>query len=166
MIFAIPLLPPAIAALAKAIAFVGTAGLAAWGANEAISAMKKADEEAEAELEDEVDGEVCGKCGEHTLPNNPDDLLEEGWEEEEHRAPNRRRFKNPDTGEVIEFDKGQPDMPGWRGRDHYHRPNPNAQGGKGGAYLDRFGNPVNEGSGASHIPPGTRINNSRSLPTS
>ena len=147
--------------LGSAVGTVAGAAIAVGGAYLAsemlANQMKKADEEASEELDETEDEGACAECGERTLPENPDDLLEEGWEEEEHRAPNRRRFRNPETGETIEFDTGQPGKPGWRGRDHYHRPNPNATGDSD-RYLDRYGNPVPKNSQPSHIPPGTRIN--------
>jgi hypothetical protein len=37
---------------------------------------------------------------------------------------------------------------------HYHQANPAAGKGKAGAYLDRDGKPVHDGSGPSHLLPG------------
>lgn len=56
------------------------------------------------------------------------------------------------TGEIIEFDKGKPGEPGHKGRDHYHRPNPNRTG-RSDWYLDINGNPVSDYSPASHLYP-------------
>jgi hypothetical protein len=92
-----------------------------------------------------------------SLPANPDDLLAQGWNETSHPGAAKlghRTFENPKTGEIIRFDKGRPGEPGFEGKDHYHRPNPNKTG-KHDEYLDLSGNPVARGSGPSHIPPRT-----------
>ncbi len=34
-------------------------------------------------------------------------------------CPNGERWKNP-NGDTLDFHKGQPGKPGWRGRDHWH----------------------------------------------
>lgn len=147
-----------IGAAAGAVAGMIIGGAIGWWVGEQIvNQIQRTNEDADENLDDQEDAGACDECGETELPENPDDLLDEGWVEEETQAPNRRRFRNPETGEELEFDQGQPGSPGWRGRDHYHRPNPNATG-KGDAYLDGNGNPVPRGSGRSHIPPGTTIN--------
>ena len=87
------------------------------------------------------------------LPNNPDDLLKRGWIETTHpdaTGTGHREFENPDTGEKISFDKGRPGQPGFEGRDHYHRLNPNPSS-KRESNLDVHGNPVPRGSKRSHI---------------
>ncbi len=89
-------------------------------------------------------------------PLSPEHLNDD-WEE--ITAPNNssgginRTFKNKNTGEEIGFDKGQPGKGGFKEKDHWHRYNPdwNKKKGKLDFYLDRFGNPVNKGSDASHI---------------
>lgn len=63
------------------------------------------------------------------------------------------QFKNKETGEVVNFDKGRPGETGHEGFDHYHRLNPNSTS-KLDHYLDGQGNPVPKGSDASHIYPG------------
>jgi hypothetical protein len=63
-------------------------------------------------------------------------------------------FENPRTGEIIRFDKGRPGTPGFEGKDHYHRLNPNRTG-RHDEYLDVNGNPVARGSDPSHILPRT-----------
>jgi hypothetical protein len=91
-----------------------------------------------------------------SLPADPDDLLAQGWNETTHpgeAASGRRVFVDPETGQTVEFDKGRPGQPGWRGRDHYHVRNLDAAG-KGDKYLDREGLPVPNGSKQSHLPPG------------
>lgn len=50
MVIALPLVPAALTALGEAVAFVGSAALAAWGATKAITAMQSADAEAERTL--------------------------------------------------------------------------------------------------------------------
>lgn len=147
--------PQAVVCAGVAVAVVGV-GLLAWGGAKLYDHIMRAEETADQDLDSTPDEGSCASCGDRTLPANPDELLGQGWQEEQTRAPNRRRFRNPETGEVLEFDKAQPGKPGWRGRDHYHRPNPDKTG-DGDAYLDRYGNPVRDGSGPSHIPPGTPI---------
>lgn len=89
-------------------------------------------------------------------PANPDDLLKQGWIETsdlEAVKAGRRTFSKPETGEEIAFDRARPGQPGFEGRDHYHRVNPNSVG-KRDANLDASGNPVPRGSKRSHIVPG------------
>ena len=86
------------------------------------------------------------------LPENPDDLLDEGYEETTRPGtPDHiRKFRNPKTGDRIDFNKGKPNAPGWKGEDHWHRYNPNKTG-KRDAMLDKNGNPVPEHLKPSHI---------------
>jgi len=89
------------------------------------------------------------------LPEDPDDLLDDGYEETTHlevQEGGTRTFRNPETGDKVRFDKGDPNEPGWKGKDHWHRYNPNTTG-KGDLYLDKNGNPVPKGSKPSHIEP-------------
>ena len=62
------------------------------------------------------------------------------------------QFKDRETGQIIEYDKGRPNKPGHGAHDHYHRPNPNSTG-KYDEYLDGAGRPVPDGSEASHLYP-------------
>lgn len=91
-----------------------------------------------------------------SLPKNPDRLLEKGWQETTHPGmrdkSNSRDFFDPSTGITVRFDKGKPEAPGFRGKNHYHIENPNRTG-KQDFYLDKDGNPVPKGSNASHIIP-------------
>lgn len=90
------------------------------------------------------------------LPKNPDDLLKQGYNETSHpdAAKNgHRTFENPDTGDKVRFDEGEPGAPGHEGNDHYHRYNPDSNG-KVDQYLDKGGNAVPRGSDASHLYPG------------
>lgn len=146
-----PILPPIGGLIGR---WAGRA-LGSAAAEALANMMDDANEEAEDQSEEDAE-EACTDCGETTLPSDPDDLVDDGWVEEPHPAPNRRRFRNPNTGEVLDFDQGVPGRDGWAGRDHYHRPNPNATG-KGDFNLDHNGNPVPRGSAPSHIPPGTTI---------
>jgi hypothetical protein len=36
-----------------------------------------------------------------------------------HKDPNGERFRHP-SGDVLDFHKGRPGLPGWRGKDHWH----------------------------------------------
>jgi hypothetical protein len=86
-----------------------------------------------------------------SVPASPE-LLGEGWEETTHPNNNSgsKDFKNKKTGEEIRWDPGKEGKPGWEGKDHWHRYNPNSTGKKD-LYLDRSGNAVSRGSEASHI---------------
>ena len=98
---------------------------------------------------------ASGTRGVPRLPANPDDLVAQGWKETSHpaaAAAGRRTFQNPKTGEIVEFDKAKPGATGFRGQDHYHVRNPRATG-KSDYYLDKNGNPVPDGSKASHLSP-------------
>ena len=108
---------------------------------------------------EQQDGEG-GDDGEGTalsdLPANPDDLLQQGWEEisrPEAVAQGHRTFRNKETGLVIRADKGEAGKPGNRARDHYHILNPDKTSNRD-YYLDKNGRPVSRGSDASHISPG------------
>jgi hypothetical protein len=133
----------------------------AVSATSIMSASDKADEDF---ADDETDcTEKCpkeddissdSKARPREFPKNPDDLLDDGYDETTHpKAPEHiRKFRNPETGDEVEFHKGKPNKPGWEGKDHWHRFNPN-QTGKGDAMLDTNGNPVPKGSIPSHIKP-------------
>lgn len=54
------------------------------------------------------------------------------------------------NGITVRFDKGNPNLGGFFGKDHYHILNPNATA-KHDYYLDAFGNPAPKNSKASHI---------------
>ena len=91
------------------------------------------------------------------LPAKPGDLLSQGWKETTHPAAARmghRTFENPKTGEIVRFDRGRPEGPGFEGQDHYHRLNPSSTSNRD-KYLDLNGNPVARGSNPSHIFPRT-----------
>jgi hypothetical protein len=143
-----------------ALAALGPVGLgigAAWLLYDGYQ-LYNAYNESHKETEDKPPEEACGDCGK-SLPENPDELLDEGWEETSHpkeKENGRRRFKNPETGEEIIFDKGKLGQPGWSGRDHYHRPNP-GKTNRHDEYLDKNGRPVRSGSEPSHIPSGTKL---------
>ena len=64
----------------------------------------------------------------------------------------RHKFRDRQTGEIIEYDEAQSGKTGHKGHDHYHRPNPNSTGKKN-YYLDSNGNPVPKGSESSHLYP-------------
>lgn len=104
---------------------------------------------------DEGGRKDSGKESGKDYPENPDDLEGEGYKEISNpKAEEKgiRRFRNPETGDEVEFHKGKPGEPGWRGKDHYHRINPESTGSQD-LYLDKYGNPVPKGSGPSHLEP-------------
>ena len=77
------------------------------------------------------------------------------WEDISH--PNAKEkghpeYKNKKTGEIVRHDIGRPGETGHEAHDHYHRPNPNTMG-RHDRYLDAEGNPVSDGSEASHLYP-------------
>jgi len=128
------------------------------GAAAVMQASKDADEsfsDKEADAAENCPEEATPVTEPREYPENPDELLDEGYEETTHpKAAEKgvRRFKNPDTNDEVEFHKGKPGKNGWEGKDHYHRFNPGRRG-KGDAMLDKHGNPVPKGSNASHLVP-------------
>ena len=90
-----------------------------------------------------------------SLPNNPDTLIKNGWEDISHpiqRNNGHLELKESATGLKIRFDRKVPGAPGFNGMDHYHIYNPAATGNKD-LYLDINGNPARKGSKISHILP-------------
>lgn len=88
------------------------------------------------------------------LPNG-DPRYDSEWEDISHesaRENDKYTFKHKETGEEILWHPGTPGEPGHRGRDHYHRPNPDSNG-KRDYYLDNDGNPVPKGHENSHLYP-------------
>lgn len=159
---AIAVAPPLVAAGPPGWVILGILGVATVGA----AAIMKASEEADEDFADEEPTCIyhCPKDKENPseskdepkeLPENPDDLLEDGYEETTRPGtPDHiRKFRNPKTGDEVEFHKGKPGEPSWEGKDHWHRYNLNATG-KRDAMLDKNGNPVPRKSKPSHIPPG------------
>ena len=103
----------------------------------------------------EIATEGLPGIGGRPLPANPNDLLDQLYQETSHpdaAAAGHRTFENPDTGDVLRYDQSDPEEPGYGGQDHYHRSNP-ASDGKSDKYLDRNGQPVPDGSGPSHLLP-------------
>jgi RHS repeat-associated protein len=99
---------------------------------------------------------------ENNPPLNPEELGD-GWENVTHpdnKKGGGKEFMN-EKGEKVRFDPGKPGKPGFEGKDHWHRYNPNwtKDMKKNGLYLDKYGSPVRKGSNASHIEP------NQSLPT-
>lgn len=161
MAVAIAAAPPLIAAGPPGWLVLGA--IAAVSVGVAIWAMaEKADDAAGNEGTDcTVDCPNTGDDAEpvdkpREYPANPDDLVDEGYEETSHpKAAEKgvRRFKDSKTGDEVEFHKGKPNRPGWEGKDHYHRLNPNRTG-KGDHYLDKSGRPAPKNSDRSHLEPG------------
>lgn len=104
------------------------------------------------------EGGADGEKNPAGLPENPDDLINDGYEETSHpEAANRghRTFENPQTGDKVRHDKGKPGEPGHEGKDHYHRYNPNSTS-RHDEYLDNAGNPCRRGCDESHLYPGDK----------
>ena len=140
-------LPPWLPLLAMIPEVGPELGAAAEAAEEMAATAEMAGAEAETAAAEEA--------AEGSLPKNPDDLLDRGYEETSHpqaAANGHRTFENPTTGDKVRFDQGTPREPGYEGVDHYHRYNPNSTG-KMDQYLDSNGNPVPRGSGPSHLIP-------------
>ena len=111
---------------------------------------EEADDSIEPESTDESNGTQVTPA---TLPVDPDDLLDQGYNETTHpnaAANGHRTFVNPETGEEVRFDEGEEGQTGAAASDHYHVLNPNRTGNQD-LYLDIDGNPVARGSRASHI---------------
>ena len=53
------------------------------------------------------------------LPNDPSGLPPEWKPDPSHRDPNGERFRDPNGG-ILDWHKGRPGLPGWRGKDHWH----------------------------------------------
>jgi hypothetical protein len=53
------------------------------------------------------------------LPSDPSGLPPEWTRDPSHRDPNGERYRGPDD-EYLDFHKGRPGQPGWRGKDHWH----------------------------------------------
>ena len=88
-----------------------------------------------------------------TLPPRSNKVFREKWENiTDFGTKYRGNYRNKENGLIISFDPGQKGETGFRGKDHYHIHNPNADN-KMNAYLDKDGNPVARGSKASHIIP-------------
>lgn len=67
------------------------------------------------------------------LPNDPSSLPP-GWApDSSHRDPNGERFRDP-NGDILDWHRGRPGLPGWRGKDHWHH-----------------------NGGDEHLPPGTEV---------
>lgn len=41
-------------------------------------------------------------------------------ENDKHKDPNGEEYKNPETGDKMEWNKGRPGQTGWKGKDHWH----------------------------------------------
>jgi len=53
------------------------------------------------------------------LPDDPSKLGPEWKRDPGYKNPNGERWVNP-NGDSLEFEKGRPGFPGWRGKDHWH----------------------------------------------
>ena len=67
------------------------------------------------------------------LPNDPSGLPSDWTRDPFHRDPNGDRFRDP-NGSMLDWHKGRPGLPGWRGKDHWHH-----------------------NGGDEHLPPGTDV---------
>jgi RHS repeat-associated protein len=63
-----------------------------------------------------------------TLPPEPGpngENMPEGWQKDpNHKSPNGERWVSPDGSEGLEFDRGIPGEPGYRGKDHWAKLKP------------------------------------------
>jgi RHS repeat-associated protein len=57
--------------------------------------------------------------GEDTLPPDPSGLGPDWTPDPSHLDPHGERFRNP-AGDFLDFHRGRPGFPGWRGKDHWH----------------------------------------------
>jgi hypothetical protein len=140
---------------ATAMAAVGDGGVALLQAVTTLPPGATTSVDADERRADISAATAAARSLSESLPANPDDLLGRGYRDVSHpdaAAAGHRTFENPETGDVLRFDKGKPGRPGHAGNDHYHRENPSPTG-KVDAYLDRDGNPVPDGSDASHLYP-------------
>ncbi len=88
-------------------------------------------------------------------PCNPDELSNNWREVTDPRMKqfsNRREFIYKYINIKIAFDLGRSGAPKFRGKNHWHRYNPNTTN-RHDIYLDRNGKPVGEHSNDSHIDP-------------
>jgi hypothetical protein len=53
------------------------------------------------------------------LPLDPSGLPPDWTHDPSHRDPNGSRWRHP-SGDYLDFHKGRPGKPGWRGKDHWH----------------------------------------------
>jgi RHS repeat-associated protein len=59
------------------------------------------------------------RAGLMRLPGDPV-ALPPGWDKDPgHKDPNGDRYRHP-GGDWLDFHRGRPGMPGWRGKDHWH----------------------------------------------
>ncbi len=71
--------------------------------------------------------------GEMKLPDGPSGLPPDWQRDSSHRDPNGEKWVHP-GGDTLDWHKGRPGMPGWRGKDHWHH-----------------------NGGDDHLPPGTEV---------
>lgn len=71
--------------------------------------------------------------GEMKLPGDPSGLPSDWQRDPSHRDPNGEKWVHP-GGDTLDWHKGRPGMPGWRGKDHWHH-----------------------NGGDDHLPPGTEV---------
>lgn len=154
VVLAIVLLPEE-AVAGVAIVAARVLGAAAKVAKNAVKALKKTKPKAPKASGGSPKSPMRNKKGSvnKSLPKDPS--KDPRYEDVSHPKAAERghyQYKNKESGEVVNFDKGKPGAPGHKGADHYHRPNPNSTS-KLDRYLDGEGNPVPDGSDASHIYP-------------
>jgi len=53
------------------------------------------------------------------LPGDPSGLPPEWTPDPSHKDPNGERWRHPD-GDYLDYHKGRPGEPGWKGKDHWH----------------------------------------------
>ena len=89
------------------------------------------------------------------LPPAPTQAFLQDWKEfiiKSLKELDHREFYHEKTKLRVRFDKSREGATGFEGMDHWHIYNPFTKG-KIDTYLDKYGNPVKNGSAPSHIIP-------------
>jgi RHS repeat-associated protein len=61
------------------------------------------------------------------LPDDPSKLGPDWKKNPDHKDPSGEEYVNDKTGEKLEWNKGRPGKPGWRGKDHWHHTPPGGE---------------------------------------
>lgn len=95
------------------------------------------------------------------LPDDSNELIKRGWKDATHPEKRKKHdgvtYFNPRTSQKVDYDRGDPNLTGFRGKNHYHWYNPDSTDKKANYYLDKYGRPCGKGSERSHILPTKQI---------